>query len=114
LIISRIYQGQGFGNQLWCIFTAYALAKKKRYSLGFLDPNNLFLGSSIFSFSKKLFFNRLFVKKKYYEKGYYHKNLNTYLFRVKKVCIINFYIFSKIFNLHNSISTHNLRKSSGL
>lgn len=80
MIISRIFQGQGFGNQLWCIFTAYALAKKKGYSLGFLDPNSLFLGSSIFSFSKKLFFNHLFVKEKYYEKGYYHKNLNTYLY----------------------------------
>lgn len=62
------------------MFTAYALAKKKKYSLGFLDPNNLFLGSSIFSFPKKLFFNHLLVKKKYYEKGYYHQNFKTYLY----------------------------------
>ena len=31
MIISRIHPGQGFGNQLWCLTTAYALSLKKKF-----------------------------------------------------------------------------------
>ena len=31
MIISQLYKGQGLGNQLWCMATAYTIAQKKNF-----------------------------------------------------------------------------------
>lgn len=80
MIISRIYKGQGFGNQLWCMVSAYALSLKKNYDCTFIDNTNSFLGHDIFDLSNNFFRNKATVKYKYYEKCFFDSNLNCKLF----------------------------------
>lgn len=84
MIISQIYKGQGFGNQLWCMVTAYALALEKKFQYIFLDSSESFLGNDIFDFSDDFFSRKFIAKNKYFEKGYFHKDLNTYLYSFDK------------------------------
>ena len=80
MIISQLYKGQGLGNQLWCMATAYTIAQKKKFPLCVLDKNNEFLGKEIFDFPQKVFFNQSIIKNYFYEQGYYHPKLKTYIY----------------------------------
>ena len=80
MIISQIHKGQGLGNQLWCMATAYTISQKKNYPLCILDSKNEFLGKEIFELPKKIFFNPIKIKNYFYEEGYYHPKLKTFIY----------------------------------
>lgn len=82
MIICKIYKGQGLGNQLWCMKTAYALSLKKNFECSFIDQSNSFLGHEIFNISKKFFKKNVKIKYQYYEKGFFdiHTKCNLYSF----------------------------------
>lgn len=95
MIISKIYKGQGLGNQLWCMITAYALSIKKNFECTFIDNSNSFLGNEIFNLSENFFLNDTKIKYQYFEKCFYDKNLKTNLFYFDKD-IINVRPFTEI------------------
>lgn len=41
MITTRIYKGQGLGNQLWCYVVTRAIAQKHGYKFGIANPENL-------------------------------------------------------------------------
>ena len=80
MIISRIYEGQGLGNQLWCLTTAYALSLKKKFKFTPLDPTNSFLGNNIFDLPKNFFNYSPKINFQYYEKCFFEVNNKDYLY----------------------------------
>ena len=56
MITTELYNGQGFGNQLWCYVTTRVIAKDKGYDFGIKSPEK-FKGSNFMNidFGKKIF-----------------------------------------------------------
>jgi hypothetical protein len=38
MIVTELYEGQGFGNQLWCYVVTRIIAKKNGYKFGIKSP----------------------------------------------------------------------------
>ena len=95
MVISQIYKGQGFGNQLWCMTTAYALSQFKNFPISFVDSSQSFLGYDIFDFPTNFFKKKIKVNNYFYEEGYYDTKLKNNLFFFDK-SILNIKPFTEI------------------
>jgi len=114
VIISKIYKGQGFGNQLWCMTAAYALSKYKKFDCIFVDQHNSFLGHDIFDISKYFFKKYENINYRYFEKGYFDNKLKyNFFFYDKEIAKVkpnteiigNFQSEKYLFNKQNQIKS---------
>ena len=59
-IINNLLEGQGLGNQLWCIFTTIGLAEKFKDTIQIIVNWKFFKGNEIFDFKNiELNFNKI-------------------------------------------------------